>query len=98
MCAALGHEPRLAVLRLLMRGAPGGIPAGSISATLGMRPNTLSSNLSILATAGLIAAQRQGREIHYRVDLDGVARLMTWLVEESAPRPGENLPRDAGLA
>ncbi len=37
--------------------------AGDISETLGLRQNTLSANLSILARSGLIRSEREGRNI-----------------------------------
>lgn len=63
--AALGHEGRLAIFRLLVDAGPGGLPAGEIARRAGLRQNTCSSSLNILAQAGLIGASRQGRSIVY---------------------------------
>lgn len=65
--AALGHEGRLAIFRLLSAAGPEGLPAGEVSRRTGQLQNTTSSNLSILSNAGLISARRDGRSIIYAV-------------------------------
>ena len=80
--AALAQETRLDVFRLLTRAEPEGLCAGEIAATLGVRQNTLSSNLAVLARAGLITGRREGRSIRYRAELDGMRRLLAFLVED----------------
>ncbi|MBW8322681.1 MAG: metalloregulator ArsR/SmtB family transcription factor [Arenimonas sp.] len=80
--SALGHEGRLAVFRLLVRHAPEGLNAGEIAAALNFRANTLSANLTVLANAGLIAGEREGRHIRYRADLDAMRELMGFLLED----------------
>lgn len=79
---ALSQETRLNVFRLLMRAGKDGMAAGDIAETLGVRQNTLSSHLSLLASAGLIMADRNGRTIRYRVNLDGVRGLIGYLIED----------------
>ena len=78
--SALGHDGRLAVFRLLMRHAPHGVRAGEIAAALGMRPNTLSSNLGLLEDAGLIRSCRDGRAILYCVNLPAAGALAAYFV------------------
>ena len=79
---ALGQPSRLAVFRLLVQSAPDGMAAGDIARTLDLRPNTLSSQLSQLQTAGLIAANRAGRSIRYSADMAGVRGLLSWLLQD----------------
>jgi len=86
--SALAHGGRLAVFRLLVRAGPEGLPAGEIAREVGALPNTLSSNLNILAHAGLIRARRDGRSIHYSADFDGMRDLLGFLMEDCcAGRP-----------
>lgn len=95
--AALGHPTRLAVLRLLARRAPGGVPAAELAEAVEVGPSTLSSHLDILARAGLAARQRRGRSILYRLDAAGAGALIEYLaadccrgrpeVAPPAPRP-----------
>ncbi len=80
--SALGHDGRLAIFRLLMRHAPHGVRAGEIATALDMRPNTLSSNLGLLETAGLIRSCRDGRAILYCVDLPAAAALAAYFVHD----------------
>lgn len=79
---ALGHPTRLAVFRLLVSAGDTGIPAGQISGQLNLPPSTLSSYLSVLQEAGLIAVQRQGRTLRYSVDRAGLASLTGWLLQD----------------
>jgi len=80
--AALSQPMRLDTFRLLMRAGPKGMVAGEIATTLGVRQNTLSANLSLLQSAGLIRNQRAGRTIIYSIDLDGTRDLLGFLMED----------------
>ncbi|MGF1605572.1 MAG: ArsR/SmtB family transcription factor [Rhodothalassiaceae bacterium] len=80
--AALSQPTRLAVVRLLVRQGPDGLPAGDIARRLKVRPNTLSANLSILAHAGLVHAERQGRLIRYTANLSAMHSLVAFLLED----------------
>ena len=83
--SALGHQPRLEVFRLLLRAGAVGMAAGEIARKTGARQNTLSSNLSILAAAGLIAPRREGRSIIYSAVNERIGDLVAFLMEDSAP-------------
>lgn len=80
--AALGQETRLDVFRLLVKAGQDGLAAGAISQTLGVRANTLSTHLAALTRSGLVQAERDGRSIHYRVDLEEMAGLVTYLLQD----------------
>ncbi len=80
--AALSQETRLDVFRLLTAAGDQGLPAGDIAESLGIRQNTMSTNLSILHQAGLIRNRREGRTIRYFADLGGMAALLRFLMEE----------------
>jgi len=77
--ASLGHPDRLAVFRLLMRFAPQGARPTEIAAALDLKPNTLSHHLADLLRAGLIGAERRGRSLFYRVDLQVTEGLIGYL-------------------
>jgi DNA-binding transcriptional ArsR family regulator len=79
---ALSQETRLEALRLLIKAGPEGIAAGSISDQLGIRQNTMSMNLKILAQAGLIRSVRDGRTIRYRADFDGIQKIVLYLMKD----------------
>ena len=80
--AALSQATRLEVLRLLIQAGPEGLPAGEIGERLGVKQNTMSANLSVLAQAGLIRSLREGRSIRYFADYDGVTGLMRFLMQD----------------
>ena len=80
--SALGQETRLDVFRLLVTAGPEGMLAGEIGETLGVRQNTMSANLTILAHAGLIRNGREGRSIRYFADMEGVKGLLEFLLED----------------
>jgi ArsR family transcriptional regulator, arsenate/arsenite/antimonite-responsive transcriptional repressor len=80
--AALGQPTRLDIFRLLTRREPEGVPAGEIAEAIGCPHNTLSSHLGILARAGLVQGARDGRSIVYRADIDGIRRLIGFLVND----------------
>ncbi len=77
--ATLGHPGRLEVFRLLMRFAPQGVRPTEIATALGLKQNTLSHHLADLSAAGLVTVQRQGRSLHYTVDLDATEGLIGYL-------------------
>ena len=72
--AALGQPTRLSIFQLLMQHEPDGMPAGTLAEEIGCPPNTLSSHLAILARAGLVRGERNGRSILYRADRKVCAR------------------------
>jgi DNA-binding transcriptional ArsR family regulator len=80
--AALGQPTRLEIIQRLMRAEPNGLPAGAIANLVGCRHNTLSSHLSILARSGLVRGTRNGRSIVYRADVDGIRKLIGFLVAD----------------
>ncbi len=77
--ATLGHPGRLAVFRLLMRFAPQGVRPTEIAEALGLKQNTLSHHLADLTASGLVTVTRQGRSLHYAVDLDTTEGLIGYL-------------------
>ena len=80
--SALSQETRLDVFRLLTQAEPVGMYAGEIADAVGGRQNTVSTNLAILARAGLIRSVREGRSVRYFADLDGMSRLLSFLMED----------------
>jgi DNA-binding transcriptional ArsR family regulator len=80
--AALAHPGRLEVFRRLVQAGAGGLPAGDIARATGSRPNTLSTNLNILAGAGLVTSRRDGRSIIYAAGYDRMRELLAFLMED----------------
>ncbi len=80
--AALSQDTRLAVLRLLLQAGEAGMPAGMIGERLGVRQNTMSTNLAVLLQAGLVCNRREGRIVRYFADIEGVRGLLAFLLED----------------
>lgn len=80
--AALGHETRLGIYRLLVRAGRDGLNVGEIGAHLGMPPSTLAHHLGALVESGLVVQERKGREVVNRADYDAMQRTVSFLTEE----------------
>ena len=91
--AALGHEARLSVYRLLVRAGNDGLNVGEISAQLNLPASTLAHHLRALVLAGIVIQEKHGREVYNRPDFDAMKEIMTFLTAECCS--GINLKIDA---
>ena len=80
--AALAHDLRLRVFRLLLSRSPSGLPAGQIALRLQVPASTLSAHLAQLERAGLLRSWREQRRILYAVDTAGTKALVGFLVND----------------
>ncbi|MFD2264190.1 ArsR/SmtB family transcription factor [Lacibacterium aquatile] len=97
--SALAQDTRLATFRLLVRHEPEGLPAGEIARQLEVPQNTMSAHLKLLADAGLVQSDRQGRSIIYRADLSQIQALTVFLLKDCCGgRPELCAPVIADLA
>jgi ArsR family transcriptional regulator len=80
--SALAQDSRLEVFRLLVKAGRDGVAAGEIARALGVPPNTLSAQLTILANAALITSRREGRTIIYAANYDSMSELLVYLMED----------------
>ena len=80
--AALAHDARLSVFRLLVKAGAEGMAAGDIARKLDIAANTLSAQLLMLANARLVQARRDGRSIIYSVNFDAMRDLLVFLTED----------------
>ncbi len=79
--AALAHNSRLAIIRLLVPAGPEGMPAGTLGTQLALPPATLSFHLKELRHAGLVNQRRAGRTLYYAADFDTINALIAYLTE-----------------
>lgn len=79
---SLAQPTRLQALRLLLAAHPESIAAGEIARRCEVPHNTMSNHLSILARAGLIAAEKDGRTVNYRADILGFRGLIDFLARD----------------
>lgn len=80
--AALGHEARIKVFRLLVRAGADGLNVGDIGSHLELPASTLAHHLSTLVQAGLVVQERRGREIINRADYAATTALVSFLTDE----------------
>jgi ArsR family transcriptional regulator len=80
--AALAHEGRLSIFRLLVQAGEEGLAAGEIARRLEILPNTLSASLNILSHADLVASRRDGRSIIYTANYGAMRQLLAFLLED----------------
>jgi DNA-binding transcriptional ArsR family regulator len=80
--AALAHQHRLGIFRLLVKQGPSGMPAGEIADRVDISATNTSFHLKELDRAGLLRATRHGRYIRYAIDVEGMRQLLTYLTED----------------
>lgn len=95
--AALAHDRRLAVFRLLVTAGPKGMSPGTIAEQIGLPAPTLSFHLKELSQAGLIDGHNQGRNIFYSANYACMNSLVSFLMENccAAGRVCSTTPIDA---
>lgn len=81
--AALGHEARLDIYRILMRAGDDGLPVHEIQQRLGGMPrSTLSHHLQALVSAGLVVQRKVGAEVVNHAAYAAMRRLIAYLTDE----------------
>lgn len=79
LLAALGHESRLSIFRLLVQAGAEGVNASAIGEKLAIQPATLSFHLAHLNRVGLIRGERESRFIRYSADYTTMDELLAFL-------------------
>ncbi len=77
--AALGHETRLGLFRLLVQAGPDGLSVGELVRHSGVAPSTLNHHLATLVDADLVQQARQGREVRSFANYDAMHRTVAFL-------------------
>jgi ArsR family transcriptional regulator, arsenate/arsenite/antimonite-responsive transcriptional repressor len=95
--AALGHETRLAIFRLLVQAGPEGVNPGLIGEKLEVPAATLSFHLAHLSRVGLISGRQESRFIYYAANYATMDELIAYLTEDCC-QGGQCLPRTAAAA
>lgn len=82
MLSAMGTEPRLRIMHLLIAAHPKGMVVGDIQATLDIAPSTLSHHLDKLRNEGLVKVRRDRKFLWYTADTDSLQELLGFLFSE----------------
>lgn len=93
MFAALGAEPRLRIMRLLLSAHPDGMVVGDIQTETGISGSTLSHHLEKLKNDELATAEREKTFIRYRANLPALEGLLGFLYAECCTRNKAIEPR-----
>lgn len=80
--AALAHEHRLTLYRLLVIAGPSGMTAGDLARGAGIGSTSLSFHIKELERAGLVRSWRTGRFIRSSVEVDAMRQLLGFLAED----------------
>ncbi len=86
MFSAMGTEPRLRIMRLLLSAHPDGMVVGEIGSELGIPPSTLSHHLDKLKNEDLVTVRRQGTFLRYAANADALRELLAFLYAECCTR------------
>src|SRR5262249_16971985 len=84
--SALGAEPRLQILRLLLAAHPTGLVPGEIQEELGIPASTLSHHLEKLKQVSLVKVRRESTYLWYSADTDALREVLNFLYEECCTR------------
>jgi ArsR family transcriptional regulator, arsenate/arsenite/antimonite-responsive transcriptional repressor len=86
MLAAMGTEPRLRIMRLLLSAHPEGMIVGDIGGELGIPSSTLSHHLEKLKNEELVIVHREGTFLRYSANCQGLQDLLGFLFAECCTR------------
>ncbi len=84
--AALAHDTRLAIFRMLVESGPDGLSAGIIAERLGIPPSSLTFHVQHLHRAGLLSQRRASRQLLYAADFAAMGALVGFLTENCCGR------------
>jgi ArsR family transcriptional regulator, arsenate/arsenite/antimonite-responsive transcriptional repressor len=86
MFAALGTDPRLRIVRLLLSSHPDGLVVGDIQAETGVAGSTLSHHLEKLRNEDLVTVEREKAFLRYRANTEALEQLLGFLYAECCTR------------
>jgi len=86
MLAAMGAEPRLRIVRLLLGAHPQGLVVGDIAGELQIAGSTLSHHLEKLKNEDLVNVSREGTFLRYSANTKALQELLGFLYAECCTR------------
>ncbi len=86
MFSAMGTEPRLRIMRVLLAAHPVGMIAGEIGNELDIPASTLSHHLDKLKNEELVKVRRESTFLWYSANTDGLEELLGFLYAECCTR------------
>jgi DNA-binding transcriptional ArsR family regulator len=94
MFAAMGAEPRLRIMQILLTAHPQGLVVGDIQEELKIPASTLSHHLDKLKNEDLVKVRREGTFLWYTANTESLQEIINFLYAECCTRnnaiePGE---------
>jgi len=86
MFSAMGTEPRLRIMQLLLTAHPDGLVVGEIQEELDIPSSTLSHHLDKLRTEDLVNVSREGTFLRYTANTAALEELLQFLYAECCTR------------
>jgi DNA-binding transcriptional ArsR family regulator len=86
MFSAMGTEPRLRIIQLLLTAHPDGLVVSEIQEELDIPNSTLSHHLDKLKAEELVKVQRESTFLRYTANTDALRELLQFLYAECCTR------------
>jgi ArsR family transcriptional regulator, arsenate/arsenite/antimonite-responsive transcriptional repressor len=86
MFSAMGTEPRLRIMQLLLSAHPDGLVVGEIQEELDIPNSTLSHHLDKLKAEDLVHVRRESTFLHYTANTEALQELLQFLYSECCTR------------
>jgi DNA-binding transcriptional ArsR family regulator len=94
MFSAIGTEPRLRIMQLLLSAHPEGLVVGDIQGEIDIPNSTLSHHLEKLKNEGLVNVQRESTFLRYTANTEVLQELLRFLYAECCTRNKALKPRE----
>jgi len=94
MFSAMGTEPRLRIMQLLLSAHPEGLVVSDIQGELDIPNSTLSHHLDKLRTEELVEVKREGTFLRYTANTAALQELLQFLYAECCTRSKALKPND----
>lgn len=94
MFSAMGTEPRLRIMQLLLSAHPDGLVVGDIQAELEIPNSTLSHHLDKLKNEDLVLVRRESTFLRYTANTETLQELLQFLYAECCTRNKALKPKD----
>jgi ArsR family transcriptional regulator, arsenate/arsenite/antimonite-responsive transcriptional repressor len=86
MFSAMGTEPRLRIMQLLLSAHPEGMFVGDIQSEISIPNSTLSHHLEKLKAEGLVEVNREGTFLRCTANTSALQELLQFLYAECCTR------------
>ena len=94
MFSAMGTEPRLRIMQLLLSAHPEGLVVSEIQDELEIPGSTLSHHLDKLRNEDLVQVERKGTFLRYTANTEALREILQFLYAECCTRNQALKPQD----